>query len=107
MRALVTGGCGLIGYHSAMRFLNEGYEVTVMDNLERSNLLGHDVGRDRTYHNWNLLKDAGCEMVKKDVSLATSFSDLPRMDVIVHLAAQCGVPTSIQNPRRDFEVNTI
>jgi dTDP-L-rhamnose 4-epimerase len=34
-RALVTGGCGLIGSHLADLLLDEGYEVRVLDNLER------------------------------------------------------------------------
>lgn len=42
-----------------------------------------------------------------DVSLKDHWDIYDGHDLVVHLAGQCGVPTSIENPRRDFEVNTI
>lgn len=34
---LVTGGAGYIGSHAALRLLNDGHAVTVLDNLSRGN----------------------------------------------------------------------
>ena len=33
MRVLITGGAGFIGSHIALKLIEKGYEVTVLDNL--------------------------------------------------------------------------
>lgn len=107
MRVLVTGGAGLIGYHAAMYYVNKGAQVDVIDNLERCDLLGHKVSPLRQLFNIDALKAKGVRWIKADVSNPESFSYGPRdrYDYILHFAGQCGVPTSIENPRRDMEVN--
>ena len=109
MNILVTGAAGLVGYNACDYFTRNGHNVIAIDNLERSKLLGHQVSDKRTYFNWDaLLKMPNLERRYLDVS-----EDLTRAfpenwcDGIVHLAGQCGVPTSIANPRRDFEINTV
>ena len=37
-KALVTGGAGFIGSHIVDRLLEEGYEVTAVDNLSEGHL---------------------------------------------------------------------
>jgi len=108
MKVLVTGGCGLIGYHAAIYYHKQGHQVEVMDNLERSSLLGYkDVNIARVRFNKQLLQNEGIVVYPNDVSKKASFLTLSGHDVIIHMAGQCGVPTSIDNPRRDFEVNTV
>lgn len=107
MKVLITGGCGMIGYHAAMYYCANGHEVQVMDNLERSSLLGHEVSNKRKYFNRDLLVKEGVRWVDGDVSEREHwkmFEDFSP-DAIIHMAAQCGVPTSIADPRRDYEVN--
>lgn len=105
MKVLVTGGCGMIGFHAAKYYKTQGHHVDVIDNLERSKLLGHEVSYQRKVYNKELLKDLGISYYPYDVSEESSFDHLEGHDIIIHMAAQCGVPTSIANPRRDFEVN--
>ena len=35
MKVLITGGAGFIGSHTADRLLKEGYEVRVLDSLQK------------------------------------------------------------------------
>lgn len=111
MRVLVTGAAGLIGFNTCRYYLQQGAEVVGVDNLERSDLLGHEVSQKRRTHNWKLLSDLGAQTVFLDVSDGFAMRNeralFDPFDIVVHLAGQCGVPTSINNPRRDFEVNAI
>lgn len=109
MRVLVTGGCGLVGYHAATYFKDAGHEVVVVDNFERSALLGHDASDERVFFNAKLLEAKGIPVWPHDVSLPYEqyWEGYPHFDYVIHLAGQCGVPTSISNPRRDFEINTV
>ena len=50
-KVLVTGGCGFIGHYFVKSLLKRGYEVSVIDNLERGNLGRlEDVKDDITYY---------------------------------------------------------
>jgi len=49
MRVVITGGAGFIGSHLADRFLAEGYEVVVLDNLSTGSIenIAHLAGHER------------------------------------------------------------
>lgn len=106
MRVLVTGGCGLIGFHAAKYYAKQGHTVDVMDNLERSDLLGHSVSEERRTFNSRELKELGVAVHHYDVSKQEDWINFDGHDLVLHFAGQCGVPTSIVNPRRDYEVNS-
>jgi CDP-paratose 2-epimerase len=109
-KILVTGGCGLIGSHIAARHCAAGDEVMVVDNHERSTLLGHTVSDERTRFNHDRLRELGIRVKCLDITkpftwemIGTDWEFQP--DYIFHMAAQCGVPTSIERPVRDFDIN--
>ena len=99
---LITGGAGFIGSNYAARLLERGENVTVYDNLSRAggplNLrwLEETFGKDSFRLVKGDLRDAAL--------LAANAQDA---DVIVHLAAQVAVTTSVVDPRDDFEVNAL
>jgi CDP-paratose 2-epimerase len=111
MNILVTGGCGLIGSHAAIHYHDLGHHVVVMDNNERSTLLGHDVSEQRMFYNEDRLTDWGILVINEDISTDAGWSRAHNAGgpyhAIIHCAAQCGVPTSIKDPMRDFEVNAL
>ncbi|HYO45959.1 MAG TPA: NAD-dependent epimerase/dehydratase family protein [Gemmatimonadota bacterium] len=92
MRVLVTGGAGFIGSHVADRFLAEGCEVTVLDDLSRGR-------RERV--------PAGAAFAKMgldDPRLEEVFAE-GRFDTVSHHAAQIDVRVSVEDPMRDAHTN--
>lgn len=98
-RWLITGGAGFIGCNTAARLLADGHEVIVYDNLSRK---GSEV-------NLAWLRSRGLtESVQADIRDAEAVRSAVENygpDVVLHLAAQVAVTTSVANPREDFEVN--
>jgi CDP-paratose 2-epimerase len=101
MRFFITGGAGFIGSNSADYFLRQGHEVVVFDNLSRrggpANLTWL-----RENHGARLQFIQGD--IRDDAALATAVRGA---DVVLHLASQVAVTTSVQNPREDFEINAL
>jgi len=94
LKILVTGGAGFIGANLVRLLLNEGHRVRVLDNFS--------VGR-REY-----LAGLDLEVIEGDILDPEVVAQaIAGLDGVVHLAAQTGVPGSLQNPRRDCEVNVI
>jgi CDP-paratose 2-epimerase len=102
MKILVTGGGGFIGCHACADFAREGAEVTAFDNLSRRG--------SRANADW-LTTEHDVALHQGDIRRMEDLEDcLSRrgpFDVIVHLAAQVAVTTSVTNPREDFEINAL
>ncbi len=99
MKAIVTGGCGFIGSNTADRLARLGWEVTLFDSLARN-------GAERNLE-W-LRERHPVSFVRGDVRDPAALENALRgqsFDVLIHLAAQVAVTTSVQEPRHDFEVN--
>jgi CDP-paratose 2-epimerase len=108
MKILVTGGGGFVGSHVAEYFAKKGHEVEVFDNLSRSELLKTDMGP--TIYNWNYLAE-NYPKIKRTKADVRSFKDLRQAckgkNVLIHVAAQVAVTTSLVDPRTDFETNAV
>jgi len=102
MRILITGGAGFIGANCAVYFAKKGHEVIIFDNLSR-------MGSEKNLE-W-IKSECSAVFVKGDVR---RFEEPVRVitkkgpfDLILHLAAQVAVTTSVVNPREDFEINAM
>ncbi len=93
-RVLVTGGAGFIGSHVADRFVAEGWEVTVLDDLSS----GH---RSQV--------PATARFVRADIGSAEAATLVEggRFDVVCHLAAQIDVRRSVADPAADATRNIL
>ena len=97
---LITGGAGFIGSNYVSRLLQRGEQVTVFDNLSRAGSRLNLEWLRETYG------DKSFKLVVGDIRDAKAIHDACReANVIVHLAAQVAVTTSVTKPREDFEVN--
>jgi CDP-paratose 2-epimerase len=108
MKIVITGGAGLVGSHAAEYFAKRENEVTVLDNLMRSRLFGYD--KESVEFNWNYLaKYKNIKRIKGDVrnqkDVLQAIGD--GCDVVIHTAAQPGVPSSVRIPKEDFEINAM
>ncbi len=93
MRAVVTGGAGFIGSHVVEALLARGDEVHVVDNFatgRRENL-----APAATVHEQDIREQLG-----------ELFDDI-RPELVVHLAAQADVGTSVADPLLDAGVNVL
>ena len=97
---LITGGAGFIGSNYVNRLLDRGEHVTIFDNLSRAG-----APRNLAWLQDKYGENAFRLMVGdvRDEALITASTR--EADVIVHLAAQVAVTTSVVNPREDFEIN--
>ncbi len=94
MRTLVTGGAGFVGSHVVDALLARGDEVHVVDNLS-------------TGSRGNLADGAELhELDIRDPAVEALGAEL-RPDVVLHLAAQADVGTSVERPAFDAEVNVV
>lgn len=99
---LVTGGAGFIGSNFVSRLLNRGEDVKIFDNLSRAGSARNLEWLKQTYG-----ADA-FQLIQGDVRDADAIQKAAAdADVIVHLAAQVAVTTSVVDPRNDFEINAL
>ena len=102
MKILITGGAGFIGINAADYYLKRGFEVIILDNFLRKG------GREniewlKEKHNSNIV------VIKADVRYGQKKlkNIIKKVNIVLHLAGQVAVTSSVENPREDFESNTL
>jgi UDP-glucose 4-epimerase len=95
MKILITGGAGFIGSHVADKYIEEGHEVVIVDNLSS--------GKEENIN--SKAKFFKVDIREKDSLKEVFKSEKP--DVVNHHAAQKSVPFSVENPVTDAEINII
>jgi CDP-paratose 2-epimerase len=99
---LVTGGGGFIGSNYVHRLLERGEKVTIYDNLSRAGALRNLEWLRQTHG------EKAFDVIVADVRAADRIAEAAGgAVVIVHLAGQVAVTTSVIDPRDDFESNAI
>ncbi|MFZ5376487.1 MAG: GDP-mannose 4,6-dehydratase [Patescibacteria group bacterium] len=101
MKYLISGGCGFIGVNFALKLLELGQQLIIVDNLSRRG----------SRNNLALLKSLSSDIEFFELDIARDNQILARLvervEVVFHLAGQVAVTSSIQDPRNDFQANLL
>ncbi|MYC29909.1 MAG: NAD-dependent epimerase/dehydratase family protein [Chloroflexi bacterium] len=93
-KVLVTGGAGFIGSHLVDRLLNEGYQVSIIDELTTGKL--SNLSPAATFYHSDISEAAVDEIFGRE-----------QPDIVFHLAARVSVTYSTRNPVDTAEVNVV
>jgi CDP-paratose 2-epimerase len=100
MKILITGGAGFIGVNTAKRCIQAGWDVVLLDNLSRK---GADANLE------DLRREGDFELVVADLRDAEKTRGCIQRhrdaDLVLHLAAQVAVTTSVEDPITDSAIN--
>lgn len=97
-RWLVTGGAGFIGANTVRALTDAGHNAVVFDNLSRATAA----------LNLEWLGDRATVVrgdVRDRLAVDAVFDEHGPFDVVLHLAGQVAVTTSVADPATDFEIN--
>ncbi len=118
MKILITGVAGFIGFHTANKFINEGFDVVGLDSinnyydvkLKYSRLQETGINKDKItygkltksdkFNNYQFIK-----LQLEDKEEILQLFKEQKFDYVCHLAAQAGVRYSIENPYVYFHSN--
>ncbi len=101
MSVLITGGAGFIGSHTAVEFLNAGYDIVIMDNFSNSKPIVLDrireiTGKDFKFYKADLLDVESMDRI---------FDENPEIDSVIHFAGYKAVGESCSKPVEYYHNN--
>ncbi len=103
MRYLIIGGAGFIGSNTSDFLAAQGEEVILADNLSRP---GSEKNLAWLLQNHPRLSFHHCD-IRRMTDLQNLYRQYKSFDVVIHLASQVAVTTSVHDPRTDFEINAL
>ncbi len=93
-KVLVTGGAGFIGSHIVDRYIKEGWDVTVVDDLSTGKK--ENLNSRAKFYQISIVDEKLALVFKKD-----------KFDLINHHAAQINVRLSAEKPEVDAKINIL
>src|SRR3990167_3755981 len=98
MKLLISGGVGFLGTNICIAAKEKGYDVIALDNFVRK---GSEKNAALLASKYNI------EVIQSEVRIQDDWKKAGKVDAIIHLAGQPGIPMSIENPVLDFQVNAV
>ena len=94
MRVFITGGAGFIGSHLCDALLNQGHQVSILDNMSTGSAANIAHIKDQIEIHQGDIRDVA--LVEKVMAPA---------DLVLHMAAALGVNTILENPIESVSTN--
>ena len=101
MRVFITGGAGYIASHAALRLLDEGHSVAIIDNLFRGNR-----GAIAVLERLGGARVSFLEADILDIDAVTRFMRDAEPELVLHFAGLTYVGESVERPADYLRVNT-
>lgn len=99
---LITGGAGFIGSNLALKLINKGYSITVLDNLSKQI---HGDSPEFTSYLYQTVKDK-VKFIKGSVTDRDDWiKALDGNEIVVHFAAETGTGQSMYEIHKYVDVN--
>jgi CDP-paratose 2-epimerase len=102
MKIIITGGAGFIGSNAASRWLKRGDKVVLIDDLSRAGVVRNLEWLEHQGRLTHLKID-----IRNERHVAAAFQTHKDAGLILHLAGQTAVTSSVVAPREDFEANAL
>lgn len=103
MSILITGGAGFIGSHTAVEFLNAGYDIVIVDNYINSSPKALDRIREITGKTFRFYEVDLCDKE----AFRRVFVENPEIDSAIHFAGLKAVGESVAQPERYYRNNLL
>jgi len=101
-KVLITGGAGFIGSNIALKLINKGYGVTVLDSLSEQI---HGANPEKTSPLYQSIKDK-VNFITGDVNNRADWEQaLVDIDYVIHLAAETGTGQSMYEIKKYVDTN--
>lgn len=94
-RILITGGAGFIGSHLSEALLNEGRQVTIIDNLSTGTW--RNIDHLKSLSNLRVIMASAAERELLE-------AEVPKHDLVYHLASSVGVKRIVERPVETIEI---
>lgn len=105
IKILITGVAGFIGYHLTKKYLDNGYSIYGIDNIDNYydiHIKNKRLKILKKYKNFQFFKIDITKKKKLDF-----FFNKIKPKLVIHLAAQAGVRYSLENPEKYFSSNIL
>jgi UDP-glucose 4-epimerase len=94
LKILITGGAGFIGSHVADLLIENGFEVSIVDNLSSGKI--ENINPKARFYECDIRDSEVFKIIEAD-----------KPQIVVHNAAQLSVRNSVEDPVNDANINII